>query len=114
MVTGLKIDDDILTWVNASVARGDGNEGSTAVNHYKKWCVARGDAILRPLDPLLTTLEVKAREVIRIARFALFLVQHQGVSASSASGYISTVNASDTITHIPPSIKSQISENNRQ
>ena len=91
--TGIKIEDDILKWVNASVARGDGNEGSTAVNHYKKWCVARGDRILRPLDPLLTLLEVKVREVLRMARFALFLVQHQGVSASSASGYISTINA---------------------
>ena len=79
--------------VNASVARGDGNEGATAVNHYRKWCVGRGDTILRPLDPINTPLETKAREVVRMARFALFLVQVVGVAAKSASGYISTVNA---------------------
>ena len=36
---------------------------------------------------------MKRAEVFRIARFALFLVRVQGVSASSASGYISTVNS---------------------
>ena len=82
-----------MPYINASVARGDGNEGSTAVNRYKRWSLGRGDAVLRPLDPLLTTLETKQREIVRMARFALFLVSVQGVSASSASSYISTVNA---------------------
>ena len=89
----LSEDQQILLYINASVARGDGNEGSTAVNHYKKWSLGRGDTVLRPLDPLLTTLETKQREIVRIARFALFLVSVQGVSASTASSYISTVNA---------------------
>ena len=86
-------DSEIWKYVNASVARGDGNEGATAVNHYKKWAVGRGDVVLRPLDPLFTSLEMKKQEIVRIAHFALFLVQSQGVSASTASGYISTVNA---------------------
>ena len=63
------------------------------MRHYKKWAAGRGDAVLRPLDPLFTPLKTKRAEVFRIARFALFLVRAQGVSASSASGYISTVNA---------------------
>ena len=82
-----------MSLVNASVARGDGNEGATAVNHYKKWCVARGDRVLRPLDPLTSSLELKVNEAIRMAKFALFLVQVQGTSAKTASGYISVVNA---------------------
>ena len=86
-------DDDILRYVNASIARGDGNEGSTAVRHYKKWSAGRGDACLRPLDPMASSLAQKTREMVRIARFASFLVQVQGVSAKSASAYISTVNA---------------------
>ena len=82
-----------MSIVNAAVVRGDGNEGATAVNHYKRWCVGRGDSILRPLDPLLTSLDVKRGELMRIARFAAFLVKVQGVSAITAKGYISTVNA---------------------
>ena len=75
------------------MARGDGNEGATAVNHYKKWSAGRGDECHRPLDPLTTPLAVKKAEILRIARFALFLVRIQGVSAKTASGYISTINA---------------------
>ena len=63
------------------------------MNHYKKWCAARGDRTLRPLDPNSTPLDQKKREILRIARFALWLVQVQGVSANSASAYISTINA---------------------
>ena len=66
------------------MARGDGNEGATAVSHYRKWGVGKGDTSLRPLrtlDPSKTSLEVKAREVVRVARSALFLVQVVGVSA---------------------------------
>ena len=86
-------DIQLLHYINASVARGDGNEGSTGVRHYKKWAAGRGDSLYRALDPLLTRLDVKNQEKLRMARFALFLVGVQGVSASTASGYISTVNA---------------------
>ena len=86
-------DDGILSVIDNAVVRGDGNEGATAVNHYKRWCVGRGDAVLRPLDPLLTPLATKKRELMRIAHFAAFLVRVQGVSAKTAKAYISTVNA---------------------
>ena len=63
------------------------------MRHYKRWCEARGDQPLRPLDPLTTTLATKKREILRIAKFALFLVQIQGVAAKTASQYVSIVNA---------------------
>ena len=93
LCSGSDEEAELFKLIDASVARGDGNEGSTAVRHYKKWSAGRGDAIFRPLDPMFTPLKTKRKEVFRIARFALFLVRTQGVSASSASGYISTVNA---------------------
>ena len=91
--SGKEDDSELFALIRASVARGDGNEGATAVNHYKRWSLGRGDSIHRPLDPISTPLAVKKQEILRIARFALFLVRTQGVSAKTASGYISTVNA---------------------
>ena len=90
MVSGLSDDySDVLALVDDSVVRGDGNEGATAVKDYKRWSVSRGDSPLRPLDPLLTTLAQKRNEQLRVARFAVFLVQVKGVSAKSAKAYLS-------------------------
>ena len=87
-------DAKVFALVDESVGKGDGNESATAVNHYKKWCVARGDRIFRPLDPLITPLAVKKREVIRMAHFALFLVQQRGVAAAHYT------NTSHIMSHI--------------
>lgn len=73
--------------------RGDGNEGATGVRHYKRWSIARGDQVLRPYDPLLTTLTVKKRELLRLCQFAVWLCKVFGIRASTARDYISTCNA---------------------
>ena len=73
--------------------RGDGNEGSTGVRHYKKWCIGRGDQIHRPLDPISTTLVVKRRELHRLCQFAIYLCKSFGIRAATARDYISTANA---------------------
>ena len=82
-----------LKYINESVVRGDGNEGATAVRHYKKWCIARGDRIHRPLDPLVTSLAVKQRELLRICQFAVWLCHAFKIRVSTARDYISTCNA---------------------
>ena len=86
-------DDVVFHYLNESVVRGDGNEGSTAVRHYKKWCVGRGDHIHRPFDPIHTTLNVKRRELLRLCHFAIWLCKALGVRAATARAYISTANA---------------------
>ena len=82
-----------MSLIDDAVVRGDGNEGSTAVNHYKRWSASRGERCLRPLDPLSTSLQAKRREILRVIHFALFLVRDLPVAPKTASAYISTVNA---------------------
>ena len=85
--------DLVEHYLNESVVSGDGNENSTAVRAYKEWSLARGDRVLRPLDPLNTPLHVKKREMYRICDFGIWLCHTRGIRASSANDYISTVNA---------------------
>ena len=56
--TGFDPSEDIVIFavIIVAVVRGDGIVGATAVNLFKRWCVGRGDSVLRPLDPLLTPL----------------------------------------------------------
>ena len=82
-----------MSLIDDAVVRGDGNEGSTAVKHYKRWSASRGERCLRPLDPLSTALNVKRREILRVVHFALFLVRDLPVAPKTASAYISTINA---------------------
>ena len=63
------------------------------MRHYKRWSVARGDAISRPLDPLLTTLAVKRRELLRLCQFGIWLCIALRIRVSTARDYISTCNA---------------------
>ena len=86
-------DDTIQYYLNQSVVKGDGNEGSTAVRRCREWSIGRGDAVHRPFDPISATLDLKKREILRLCHFALWLCLAFGIRTATARGYVSTVNA---------------------
>ena len=78
--------------IDASVARGDGNAGSTAVRDYTAWCHSRGVAALRPIDLQRSSYELICSEVWHCLRFVDWLIYTKGVSPATAKAYLGTVN----------------------
>ena len=78
----------------ASVARGDGNTGHSAVQSWGRFtCFGMGVSMVRPLDPLASSLERRLSEVDLVECWAWWLVKHQLVNTETAWSYVSTVNA---------------------
>ena len=79
---------------DASCVDGAGNSSHTAVSRWGAFTVtALRVAMIRPLDPLQTTLERKLEEVDLVEAFAWWLVTHTGTNTESAWTYVCVVNA---------------------
>jgi hypothetical protein len=79
---------------DASCVDGAGNSTHTAVQRWGAFTVvALRVAMLRPLDPLRTTLERKLQEVDFVEAYAWWLVTQTNVNTESAWSYVCTVNA---------------------
>lgn len=79
---------------NASCKDGQGNNSHTAVQHWGRFTVQGLKlSMLRPLDPMTTSLPIKLGEVDIVEAFAWWLVTHVGVNTETAWSYAMVVNA---------------------
>ena len=79
---------------NASCKDEKGNLTHSAVQHWSRFTIlALKLPMLRPLDPMTTSLAVKLGEVDLVEMYAWWLVTQVGVNTETAWSYVSTVNA---------------------
>lgn len=79
---------------DAAVVRGDGNSGHTAVQSWGRFTVqGLGVTMLRPLDPLASTLVQKLFEVDLVEAWAWWNATQVGVTTETAWTYAGIVNA---------------------
>ena len=79
---------------NATVVRGDGNCGHTAVQSWGRFAIqGLGVPMVRPLDPLASSLAQKLAEVDLVESWAWWNVTQVGVSTETAWQYVGVMNA---------------------
>ena len=79
--------------LDRSVARGDGNDGHPAVNHWVRWHATRGEPHQRVFDARRVAMAALVEEQWHIGEWVFWLCVRQGVLAKTADGYLSTANA---------------------
>lgn len=78
---------------NAQVVSGDGNSNHTAVQAWGRFTVYGLHVLmLRPLDPLLTTLSRRLQEVDLIECFAWYLITYTNANTETAWQYVGVLN----------------------